>query len=58
MAKPTRDERLAAQDRDAGEPSDQVHVIRSKKVYFYHDDADCRTLIGANEVRTMTRQAA
>lgn len=54
----TRDERIALQDDDRGEPSDQVHVRRGSKVTHYHDDADCRTLASAASARQMTRQTA
>lgn len=58
MRERTRDERIAAQDRDDGDPADDVIVREGGQVTHYHERRDCRLVVTAEATRTMTRKAA
>jgi len=51
----TRDERLALQEDDDGDPDETVYVRSGSKVTHYHDDSDCRV---AESVDSISRSAA
>lgn len=60
MSSLTRDQRLARQDRDQGDPDDEVFIAtteNSASHQVYHDDKGCRHMRG-QDGQTTTRRAA
>lgn len=54
---PTREDRLARQQRDPGDPEDDVYTARNSP--YYHDDRDCKRLkqVADDDVSSDTRAA-